>query len=150
MIDDSHLPLMENVFYTKYISVLAHSEGMLVEAELRRLLGTEDDLTVEDYETMLTNVVQGGITSLDLATKALEAKRAKVIGQALVGVSFWQLGPENRNLRVPYIVFPENGGYAIDAFNVYNLKGIEAVVAAAEAEKSPTILQNMIIYQHLR
>ncbi|KAJ0981303.1 hypothetical protein J5N97_009558 [Dioscorea zingiberensis] len=138
MIDDSHLPLMENVFYTKYISVLAHSEGMLVEAELRRLLGTEDDLTVEDYETMLTNVVQdldfGRNYIIGSCYKALEAKRAKVIGQALVGVSFWQL---------------ENGGYAIDAFNVYNLKGIEAVVAAAEAEKSPTILQNMIIYQHL-
>lgn len=35
----------------------------------------------------------------------------------------------------------ENGGYAVGAFNVYNLEGIEAVVAAAEAEKSPAILQ---------
>jgi fructose/tagatose bisphosphate aldolase len=35
----------------------------------------------------------------------------------------------------------ENGGYAIGAFNVYNLEGIDAVVSAAEAEKSPAILQ---------
>lgn len=35
----------------------------------------------------------------------------------------------------------ENGGYAVGAFNVYNLEGVEAVVAAAEAEKSPAILQ---------
>jgi len=44
----------------------------------------------------------------------------------------------------------EKGGYAVDAFNVYNLEGIEAVVAAAEAEKSPAILQvrnfNMLIF----
>ena len=35
----------------------------------------------------------------------------------------------------------EKGGYAVGAFNVYNLEGIEAVVAAAEAENSPAILQ---------
>lgn len=35
----------------------------------------------------------------------------------------------------------EKGNYAIGAFNVYNLEGIEAVVAAAEEERSPAILQ---------
>jgi uncharacterized protein YgbK (DUF1537 family) len=117
-------------------------------------------------------LAKGGITSSDLATKALEARRAKVMGQALAGVPLWQLGPESRHPGVPYIVFPgnvgdnsalakvvqnwacpsrssakelllnaENGGYAIGAFNVYNLEGIDAVVSAAEAEKSPAILQ---------
>uniref|UniRef100_A0A804UB64 Ketose-bisphosphate aldolase class-II family protein n=1 Tax=Zea mays TaxID=4577 RepID=A0A804UB64_MAIZE len=117
-------------------------------------------------------IAKGGITSSDIATKALEAKRAKVMGQALAGVPLWQLGPESRFPGVPYIVFPgnvgdnsalakvvkswaspsrsstkeillnaEKGGYAVGAFNVYNLEGIEAVVAAAEAEKSPAILQ---------
>lgn len=47
----------------------------------------------------------------------------------------------------------EKGGYAIGAFNVYNLEGVEAVVAAAEAENSPAILQvrnfNMLIFQKL-
>lgn len=33
------------------------------------------------------------------------------------------------------------GGYAVGAFNVYNLEGVQAVVAAAEATRSPTILQ---------
>ncbi|KAL6001467.1 hypothetical protein ACLOJK_007205 [Asimina triloba] len=114
----------------------------------------------------------GGITSSDIATKALEAKRALVVGQALAGVPLWQLGPASRHPGVPYIVFPgnvgdsnavaevvknwaylgrpstkdlllkaEKGGYAIGAFNIYNLEGIEAVVAAAEEEKSPAILQ---------
>lgn len=35
----------------------------------------------------------------------------------------------------------EKGGYAVGAFNVYNLEGVEAVVAAAEEERSPAILQ---------
>ncbi|KAI3454942.1 hypothetical protein Pfo_011605 [Paulownia fortunei] len=117
-------------------------------------------------------LAKGGITSSDLATKALEAKRAKIVGQALAGVPLWQLGPESRHPGVPYIVFPgnvgdgkavaevvkcwtcpsrlstkelllnaENGGYAVGAFNVYNLEGVEAVVAAAEEQRSPAILQ---------
>ncbi|OVA01688.1 Ketose-bisphosphate aldolase [Macleaya cordata] len=118
-------------------------------------------------------LAKGGITSSDLATKALEARHAKVVGQALAGVPLWQLGPESRHPGVPYIVFPgnvgdssavaevvkswacpvrlastkdlllnaEKGGYAVGAFNVYNLEGVEAVIAAAEEEKSPAILQ---------
>ncbi|KAL1214324.1 putative 3-hydroxyisobutyrate dehydrogenase [Cardamine amara subsp. amara] len=117
-------------------------------------------------------LAKGGITSSDTATKALKARRALVVGQALAGVPVWKLGPESRHPGVPYIVFPgnvgnstalaevvkswsvvagrstkelllnaEKGGYAVGAFNVYNLEGVEAVVAAAEEENSPAILQ---------
>lgn len=58
MVDGSHLPFKDNVSYTKCISSLAHSKKMLVEAELGRLSGTEDDLTVADYEAKLTDVNQ--------------------------------------------------------------------------------------------
>ena len=49
---------------------------------------------------------QGGITSSDIATKALEAKHAKIVGQALAGVPLWKLGDESRHPGVPFIVFP--------------------------------------------
>lgn len=43
----------------------------------------------------------------------------------------------------------EKGGYAVGAYNVYNLEGVMAVVAAAEAERSPAILQvDIKHYQH--
>lgn len=35
----------------------------------------------------------------------------------------------------------QSGGYAIGAFNVYNLEGIQAVLKAAEANRSPVMLQ---------
>ncbi|KAG2385120.1 uncharacterized protein HKW66_Vig0122120 [Vigna angularis] len=118
-------------------------------------------------------IAKGGITSSDLATKALGARCAKIVGQALAGIPLWLLGPESRHPGIPYIVFPgnvgnstalaevvkswthpiiftstkeilnnaEKGGYAVGAFNVYNLEGVEAVVSAAEEEQSPAILQ---------
>ncbi|XAR63972.1 Fructose-bisphosphate aldolase [Bertholletia excelsa] len=58
MVDGSHLPFKDNISYTKFISFLAHSKCLMVEAELGRLSGTEDDLTVEDYEARLTDVLQ--------------------------------------------------------------------------------------------
>lgn len=58
MVDGSHLSFTENASYTKSITELARSKNIMVEAELGRLSGTEDGLTVEDYEAKLTNVHQ--------------------------------------------------------------------------------------------
>lgn len=58
MADGSEFTFKENISYTKFISTLARAKGMLVEAELGRLSGTEDDLTVESYEARMTDVKQ--------------------------------------------------------------------------------------------
>ena len=62
--------------------------------------------TVSSLEVMPKFIIaKGGITSSDIATKALNIKRAKVLGQALPGVPVWI--PEN---DIPYIIFPGNVG----------------------------------------
>jgi len=58
MVDGSHLTFGENILYTKSISSLAHAKGLLVEAELGRLSGSEDGLAVEEYEARFTDVAQ--------------------------------------------------------------------------------------------
>lgn len=57
---------------------------------------------------------KGGITSSDIATKALGIRRALVVGQAAVGVPLWlsQDGGADKWTGVPYIVFPGNVGKA--------------------------------------
>lgn len=55
-------------------------------------------------------LAKGGITSSDVATKALGVKRAMVLGQILAGVPVWQMGPETRYPDSIYIVFPGNVG----------------------------------------
>lgn len=74
MVDGSHLPFEDNIFYTKYIADLAHQKNICVEAELGRLSGIEDDLTVEEYEARLTDINQVGfllIISIFLSSCAL-------------------------------------------------------------------------------
>ena len=53
---------------------------------------------------------KGGVTSSDVATKALEASRAEVMGAILPGVPVWRMGAESRMPGLPYIVFPGNVG----------------------------------------
>jgi hypothetical protein len=57
-------------------------------------------------------VGKGGITSSDVGTQALSARRALVLGQIRPGVPVWRLGPESRFPGMPYIVFPGNVGSA--------------------------------------
>ncbi len=55
-------------------------------------------------------VGKGGITSSDVGTEALGARRAIVLGQVRPGVPVWRLGPETRYPGLPYVVFPGNVG----------------------------------------
>ena len=55
-------------------------------------------------------VAKGGITSSDIATKALNIRRANVAGQALPGVPVWKTGKESKFPGMPYIIFPGNVG----------------------------------------
>ena len=55
-------------------------------------------------------VAKGGITSSDLATKALGVRRAIVCGHIWPGVPVWQLGSESRFPGLNYVVFPGNVG----------------------------------------
>lgn len=55
-------------------------------------------------------LVKGGVTASDVATQALQVRRAVVAGQLLPGVPVWELGPESRFPGCPLIVFPGNVG----------------------------------------
>jgi uncharacterized protein YgbK (DUF1537 family) len=56
-------------------------------------------------------VAKGGITSSEMATRALGASRATVAGQLFPGlVSLWVLGEGSRRPRVPFVVVPGNVG----------------------------------------
>jgi len=50
MIDGSHLPYHENVALVRKVVEVAHSVGVQVEAELGKIGGVEDDLSVEENQ----------------------------------------------------------------------------------------------------
>lgn len=74
MIDGSHHPFEENVAITKKVVEYAHARGVVVEAELGRLAGVEDDVKVSDADAIYTNpdeavefIQKTGVDSLAIA-----------------------------------------------------------------------------------
>ena len=55
-------------------------------------------------------IAKGGITSSDVATKALRVIKANVLGQIEPGIPVWQTGEESKFPMTPYIIFPGNVG----------------------------------------
>lgn len=55
-------------------------------------------------------VAKGGITSSDLASKALSAKKATVLGPVIPGVPLWKMDEKSRFPGIRYVVFPGNVG----------------------------------------
>jgi len=55
MIDGSKLPLEENIAITRKVLEAARAVGVSVEAELGRIGGTEDDISVSEKEAFFTN-----------------------------------------------------------------------------------------------
>lgn len=55
-------------------------------------------------------IAKGGITSSDVGTKALQVKKALVLGQVQPGIPVWRTGAESRFPGLSYIIFPGNVG----------------------------------------
>jgi uncharacterized protein YgbK (DUF1537 family) len=64
-------------------------------------------------------ISKGGITSSDVATRALKVQKAKVLGQVIPGVPVWSLGATSRFPGLPYIIFPGNVGHEHSLHEVY-------------------------------
>jgi uncharacterized protein YgbK (DUF1537 family) len=57
-------------------------------------------------------IAKGGITSCEIAIRALGMRRSTVVGQAAPGVPVWELGPESRLPGLAFVVWPGNVGGA--------------------------------------
>ena len=55
MIDASHHPFEENLSETSKVVEMAHAKGVSVEAELGRLMGIEDNISVSEKDAVLVN-----------------------------------------------------------------------------------------------
>lgn len=81
MIDGSHHPLQENIEVTKEIVKIAHACGVSVEAELGRLSGVEDNISVDEQDAIYTNpdeaalfVSESGVDYLAIAIGTAHGK----------------------------------------------------------------------------
>ncbi len=110
------------VCYTE--RVLLQQAGDSKEEALLRSVKISDGVMhlVKDLNVTPAFVVaKGGITSSDVGVKALNVKKALVLGQILPGIPVWKTGEESRFPRIPYVIFPGNVGEAESLKEVVNI-----------------------------
>lgn len=111
MIDASHYELKENIAKTKEIVKIAHSCGVSVEAELGRLSGIEDQISVDEKDALYTNVEEAKIfvqeTAID--TLAVAIGTAHGVYKGVPKLDFERLEQLNNALNIPLVLHGASG-----------------------------------------
>ncbi len=158
MADGSHLTYVDNVAFTREMVEAAHAQYAAVEAELGRLTGTEDGLTVPEYEAKFTQPDQAVDFVAQTNIDALAVCIGNVHGRyhSEPNLDFDRLAAIRRRVAVPLVLHGASGLPAamvrraieigVRKFNV-NTEVREAYVAALKtglnAPKSPDLVQLM-------
>lgn len=111
MSDGSHLAYEENVGFSREMAALAHAQEGTVEAELGRLAGTEDGLTVAEYEAKLTDPDQAVDFVARTGVDALAVCIGNVHGRYRTEprLDFGRLESVRRNVSVPLVLHGASG-----------------------------------------
>ncbi|MBI4781700.1 MAG: class II fructose-bisphosphate aldolase [Oscillatoriophycideae cyanobacterium NC_groundwater_1537_Pr4_S-0.65um_50_18] len=111
MVDGSHLPYEQNLAFTREMTRLVHAHHGIVEAEIGRISGTEDGLTVAEKEAKMTDPEQA--IEFVQATKvdALAVTIGNVHGeyQSPPRLDFDRLAKIRRLIQVPLVLHGASG-----------------------------------------
>jgi fructose-bisphosphate aldolase class II len=121
MIDTSHLSYKKNVQLTKQVVSYAHKRGVWVQAELGRLLGSEDWQDVASGEDLMTDPIQAAefvhetrINTLAVAVGSLhgipvDPKLKKVLKTLKEHIDLERLLEIHRLVKIPLVVHGASG-----------------------------------------
>lgn len=111
MYDGSHLPLEENIAQTKKVVDIARVFGVSVEAELGRIGGTEDDISVSDAEAFFTDPDQAekfvAETGVDALAVAVGTAHGQYRGEPKL--DFERLAEISRRVPCPLVLHGSSG-----------------------------------------
>lgn len=111
MIDGSHHSLEGNIAVTSEIVKIAHAAGVSVEAELGRLSGVEDNISVDEKDAIYTNPDEAEVfvkeTGVDYLAIAIGTAHGKYSG--VPKLDFDRLEEIKRRLNMPLVLHGASG-----------------------------------------
>ncbi len=111
MIDGSKLPLVENIALTKRVLDVARAVGVSVEAELGKIGGTEDDITVSEREALFTDPEEAAIFVRETGVDALAIAIGTAHGQykGTPELDFPRLEKIKSIVKIPIVLHGSSG-----------------------------------------
>ncbi len=111
MIDGSHHPLEGNIEVTRRVVDVAHACGVSVEAELGRLGGVEDNISVDEKDAMYTDPEEAkkfvAETGIDYLAIAIGTAHGKYKG--IPKLDFDRLATIKNDLKMPLVLHGASG-----------------------------------------
>ena len=108
MIDASHLPLEQNIEATKRVVQVAHPIGISVEAELGRLQGVEDMVSVAEKDAVLINPQEAGMfvkeTEIDSLAPAIGTSHGAFKFKGKAELDFIRLKETKKATQIPLVL----------------------------------------------
>lgn len=108
MIDASHHPFDENLAMTKQVVEYAHSKSVSVEAELGRLMGIEDNISVSEKDAVLINPDEAEefvkITKVDYLAPAIGTSHGAFKFKGEPKLDFKRLEEVKRRTNIPLVL----------------------------------------------
>jgi len=109
--DGSKLPFQENLAFTREMTALAHAKGATVEAEMGRISGTEDGMTVAEQEAKMTDphqakefVAESGVDFLAVTIGNVHGKYYRE-----PQLDFERLAKIRQQLQIPLVLHGASG-----------------------------------------
>ncbi|HEY9639156.1 MAG TPA: class II fructose-bisphosphate aldolase [Coleofasciculaceae cyanobacterium] len=111
MADGSHLPYGQNLAFTREMTRLAHEHHAVVEAEIGRISGTEDGLTITEKEAKMTDPQQAVEFVQATGVDALAVTIGNVHGeyQSPPRLDFDRLSKIRRLIKIPLVLHGASG-----------------------------------------
>jgi tagatose 1,6-diphosphate aldolase GatY/KbaY len=111
MADGSPLSYAENLGFTQKMTELAHAHGAVVEAEIGRISGTEDGLTIAEKEAKMTDPIQAVEFVAATGVDALAVTIGNVHGeyQSQPRLDFPRLAEIRRRVSIPLVLHGASG-----------------------------------------
>jgi tagatose 1,6-diphosphate aldolase GatY/KbaY len=109
--DGSHLPFQENLAFTRSMTHLAHAKGATVEAEVGRISGTEDGMTVAQKEAKMTDPQQAETFVAESGVDFLAVTIGNVHGRyhGEPQLDFERLAKIRQRLQIPLVLHGASG-----------------------------------------
>lgn len=109
--DGSTLPFQENLAFTRKMTDLAHAKGATVEAEIGRISGTEDGMTVSEKEAKMTDPQQAkefvAESGVDFLAVTIGNVHGKYHGEPKL--EFDRLAKIRQQLEIPLVLHGASG-----------------------------------------
>lgn len=111
MADGSPLPYAENLAFTREMTQVAHAQGAAVEAEIGRISGTEDGLTIAEKEAKMTDPSQAAEFVRETQVDALAVTIGNVHGkyQGEPQLDFQRLAAIRQLVALPLVLHGASG-----------------------------------------